>query len=215
MGAASAAWRLGRLAGERSDEIGVLRILAGEGVAFGELEVGEVESRGNGAADQGIFAFGRWNRGEPGAGLNDGLEAFAFFRIGAKAMGDQLAVVVDLIYEKGIAKIKMPYFVGGNPVESRELSTSQQEINSGGSVAVALEKYWQAFAGDSDVSPIGLAERAAFHVFDKVQFFYPVGCVGSIVHFSIVTCAAYTSANESLMCVVSLIPAAIGKYSLK
>jgi hypothetical protein len=70
----------------------------------------------------------------------------------------------DLVYEKGISEIKMPELIGGNAMKGGELTAGQQEIDAGGNITGALEKYGERCLSYSELGPVDFPEGSSFHM---------------------------------------------------
>lgn len=119
----------------------------------------------------------------------------------------------DLVYEKGISEIEMPEFVRGYAMEGGKLTFGQQEIDTGGNIPGTLEKYGERILSYGELGSVNFPEGSSFDVGCQLQVLDPIGCIGSLhtIQCSMVTWAAYTSASESLIWVVSRMVAMMGK----
>ena len=58
----------------------------------------------------------------------------------------------------------MPELVGSYTMEGGKLSFSQQKIDAGGDIPLALEKYGKRFLSYSELGSIDLPEGSSFHM---------------------------------------------------
>ena len=105
-------------------------ILRGEGLAVCQLEIGEVETGGDGATYQCVFAAWCGRRGKPTACADDGLKGLAFFEVATQPVYLEPTVVSNLIDPKRVAIIEVPKLVRGDPVKGRELARTQEKIDT-------------------------------------------------------------------------------------
>jgi hypothetical protein len=107
----------------------VLRVALREGLAVGQLEVGELEARGDRAANEGVGRSGGEHGAEPGAGRHHDLPALPRIGIGTQGEVPPLAVGVDRRDQEGAARVEVPHLVGLDPVERRDLAGAQQVVD--------------------------------------------------------------------------------------
>ena len=88
---------------------------------IGQLKIGKVETGGNGAANQRIFAAGRQPRGKPVACGYNTLKGFVVIGIAAEAVFYHIALLIYFIHDQRIAIIEMPHFIAFDLMKSREL----------------------------------------------------------------------------------------------
>ena len=109
----------------------MLREASHESVAFAELEVGEVEARRDGAADQSPGTVAVDVGPEPDAGGHEHLRALASREIAADNRIDPRAAIVDLHHPKRRAGMMVPQFVARDSMQGREAVARHQEVDRG------------------------------------------------------------------------------------
>src|SRR5262245_49763156 len=124
---------------------GFADVSSGFPVLRGELETGEFETRGDGAADQRPVAeaFGRL----PGTGRNNRLWPFAGREISPERDAlDRPSRTRRDFERKRRARIIVPDLGGIDPMPMRALATRQQEIDRGRGCACAFDRVAERFA---------------------------------------------------------------------
>ena len=140
----------------------VLRILSDEPGAFRQLEVGEIETWRDRAADQSVFTDRIQTGAEPMPRGHDTLKLFARFRILAQFHRAVIPGGIDDMNEQGVPGIEMPDLICSQAVKSRKIFSSQQEKNRCRRVARPAEHTWQTGLSDHEGSLVSLPEEPAF-----------------------------------------------------
>ena len=113
---------MGGKLGELFDEFGVLGILANQRCPVGQFKVGEIEAGRHGATAQ-AEAGGIVHGGpEPATGVDRKLKPLTDGRIGAQSPSRVSTLAIENMDGQRRTDIKMPEFVGFQPVQAGALT---------------------------------------------------------------------------------------------
>lgn len=100
-------------------------------LAVSQFKIGEIKSRGDGAAHQCVRFGVIYGCRKPVAGLDDCLEGLPGVRVPAERDGSLGIVWIENVEGQWRTGIEMPDFILPDPMERRELVLVQQVINTG------------------------------------------------------------------------------------
>lgn len=147
--------------GQLVDEFAVRGELCGQLLALRELEIGEVEAGGNGAADECEVCARRWARGEPIAMREEGLPASGG---GPELFGVKSATWIYAPQIERSAGEVEPHFIAVQAVERGEVARFEEKIDRGSEGARRVVARGKVGGGDGFVAAIGFGEPTAFGV---------------------------------------------------